>query len=157
MSSLLTLSILDELAGALLEIERDAVPRVTARQKWRRWRYDQLAELAGVADDWRHPGRFRLAMVGGGARLWMLQKHRLWWTRSESAEGLLFTADPRTGMSWDRRRIGERIVRDAKYLRDAARRAAVMQPTFRPTYFETEKSALVAMRAGRRLQGNHRP
>ena len=138
----LTATLHDELREALAVIELDAVPRVYTRTKWRRWRYDQLARLVGCVEDWRDKGRIRSAIIGGDARAWMRREFRLWWTNDDEHHmGLLFTADPRTGMGWDRVRIAERVLRDGLYLEAAASAAVTMQPMFRSQFHDIERAA----------------
>lgn len=145
--------LVEGIAGAMRVIELDAVPLVTGRVKWRRWRYDELAGLVGTVDDWMYPGRIRSAITGGEARTWMRRRFRLWWTSdNDYRAGILFTADPRTGMEWDRVRITARLLRDADYLADAASGAAHMQPMFRPAFLRIGTAAEKVIAAISQLQ-----
>ena len=138
----LSLSAHEDVRRALSTIELEVVPMVGQKTKWKRWRYDELARLAGDEDDWRNHGKIRSALVGGDARSWMRKTFRLWWTGdNEYHIGLLFTADCMTGMEWDRLRIHDRVLRDGSYLEDAAKAAAEIQPMFRGYFRNIERAA----------------
>lgn len=147
-----SMALADEIAGALRAIELESIDRLAHKTKWRRWRYDELAALAGIEADWEYPGRFRVAIAGGDARTWIRSRFRLWWTGDDVRRaGLLFTADPRTGLSWDRNRIATRSLRDAAYLSDTAIAAAEMQPLFRPIYLTVARVSGQMLNAAQKL------
>lgn len=141
-SILFDLKTVDLLKTALPIIELDAIEHLNSRTPWRNWRYEELAGLAGCSEDWEYPGRIRVAIVGGEGRSWMRQHYRLWWTADPKFRaGLRFTAHPRTGLGWDKWRIGERVARDAAYLAEAAEASIRMQPIFRPEFLEVKRAS----------------
>lgn len=148
---------LKRLRRAFVVIEKDAVPRVFGKAAWRRWRYDELASLYGEECDWRPNGSVRSALIGGAGREWLRQHYRLWWTTDPRKAGILFTADPLTGMEWDRERIAARVSRDAEYLTAAARAASEMQPAFRSHFQRVEGQADRLKVASSGLLGIHAP
>jgi len=138
---------------ALLIIERDALQRVNYKVRFRLWSYEKLSNLYGEPEDWMCDGKCRKTITGMDARRWLQENHRLWWKADDTHhEGLLFTADPRTGAEWDRARIADRTHRDGVYLREMSGCAERLQPSFRDHFRRIKRAADGLANTGERLK-----
>lgn len=143
----------DDLRPAFLVIMKDALHRVSHTKKFRLWRYESLAALYGVVGDWMADGKIRNAMYGADGRHWLRNDFRLWWKSDDARHtGLLFTADCRTGMEWERARIADRTHRDGIYLVEACGAATRLQPSFRAHFHKIETGAKRLIDGGEKLK-----
>jgi len=145
----------DDLRAALLVIEKDALQRVNYKMRFRLWSYENLSNIpcGGEPEDWMCDGRFRRALTGMAARRWLQEDHRLWWKADDMEHtGLLFTADPRTGIEWDRARIADRTVNDGIYLSETADCAERLQGTFRAHFRKIGRAASHLKASGDKLK-----
>lgn len=142
-----------DLHRAFLVIRRDAIDRLPHNHPFLLWKYERLSELYGEPDSWTYNGPVRISLYGGDSRLWLQERFGLWWRADDQHHtGLYFTADPRTGLTWDRDRIAAAGGRDGAYLVEMAKRCEGMNPLFRPHFRAVQGAAERMERAANRLQ-----
>lgn len=120
----------EELRGVFKTISEDAIGRANSDERWKRWTFEELAGMSGrEVDEWRD-GCARAAIQNRGGRLRLLTEFGLW-TKADMEDhiGILFTADPDTGVGWDVHRIGDRAARDGEYMMRSAGVALAKRPS----------------------------
>ena len=143
------------LSPALLTIRLDALPRANGESRlmrYRRWLYPELAELWGEIEDWKSDGRARNTINGPAAREHVMEEFGLIWKADDADhQGLLFTADPLTGVEWTRDRIADNAERDGRHLTTVCRWASKMRPSSRSEFRRVEKFSIKLPAAGSEL------
>lgn len=130
------------LEQTFLTMEKDALLRVSHPRKFRLWTYEQCANLFGTVEDWKCGGQVRNLLTGWESRIWLLEEYRLWWRADmEGHDGILVTADPRTGIEWARAMVADRVHRDGLGLSRMARMAEMLQATFKDHFRKIAKCA----------------
>lgn len=146
-------SLARELRPVFVEIGQRMLMIRNNTKKFRLYEYDDLADMHGEIEDWKCEGRVRRMMYGSEGRRWLLYEFKLWW-KSDDAEhsGLLFTADPRTGIEWERNRRADRTHRDGLMLREFSDYATKVNPMFRDHYLSIGREADRLILTGERLK-----